>query len=610
MRRRPVLLHVAAVEYTATKLLAPQLRALQTRGYDARLACAPDGSGFDPELAEFRPVRLAFPRTPDPLAMARACGELVRIVRALRPEVVHLHTPAAALPTRMIPRRLMPGETRIVYTVHGFAHVWDRAGLRDRGLQQVERLLASRTDLLLFQSREDLAQARDHCYRSRLRYLGNGVEDSWFAIPTPTPPVRPLRLLFVGRLIREKGVLDLFEAMTSVPDVTLTVVGTELPTDRDGVEAELRGLAARSPLAGRITFTGAVDKARMPDLVAEADLLVLPSYREGVPRSLIEGFAAGRPAVATDVRGCRELVRNGVTGFLVAPRQPEELAAALRGVSALPASRYLALSEAARHLASTQYRESVVFDRLCAAYAELGVPGSSPTLGPSVPRDDLPSGQRPAGSTPQEEHSGRTVESMGRLRQPIEQPQPEEEGTGQTSKRRRPRETTDEMVEAPQRGGAQPGGRAGVDLVEGPEEVPVPTRGEAREVMRTGVDLLHEGGLGVDEAPVLQDPVDLVNHDLRVEDVLEDGLHDDRIDTPRGERYGMGVGDQLGDAAAIEVESDHLDVVAGAVEGLEAVSDRAAADDQHPGRAVSHQVQQSGDVALGDPVEGFPDDPH
>jgi glycosyltransferase involved in cell wall biosynthesis len=610
MTRRPVVLHVAAVEYTATRLLVPQLRALRQRGYDARVACAPDGSDFDPGLSPFSPVRLSFPRSPEPRAMLGACRELLGIVRELRPDVVHLHTPAAALPTRMIPRRVMPRGTRIVYTVHGFAHVWDRAGLRDHVLQQAERVLAGRTDLMLFQSREDLAQSQARGYRTRLRYLGNGVEESWFAIP-PSPAISsPARLLFVGRLIREKGVLDLMEALASVPGVRLTVVGAELTTDRDGVEAEARRRAAQPPLAGRVTFTGAVDKAAMHRLVAEADALVLPSYREGVPRSLIEGFAAGRPAVATDVRGCRELVEDGVTGLLVPPRRPAALAAALRRLAGLTPSGYRALSGAARELASTQYREATVFDRLCEAYTELGVPLPSSPLRAAVVGDDLGPGQRLAGTTPQEEHGGGAVEGVGRVRDPVEEAQPEEQGAGDPAQGAGPGDSPHEVVQGPQRGGARTRGRARVDLLEGPEEVPMPARGEAGEVVGAGMHLLHERGLGVDQAVLGQDPVDLVDHASGVEDVLEDGLHDDRVHAAGGERDVVGVGDQLGDVAAVEVEPDHLDVATGGVQGGQAVADRAAADDQHPCRPPGQQGQEAGDVALGDPVQGLPDAPH
>jgi glycosyltransferase involved in cell wall biosynthesis len=303
----PRILHVAAVEYTATVLLAPQLQWLLSRGYDVRLACSPDGPQFGASLADFQPVELAFPRSGNPGAMLRACRRFVRIVNELKPAVVHVHTPAAALPIRMIPRTLLPRQTRIVYTVHGFAHVWDAGGLRDGVLERVERLLSGRTDLMLFQSLEDLDQTRRLGYRAPLRYLGNGVEDEWFAIPPKTAPSAPLELLFVGRLIREKGVLDLLEALPSVPGARLTIVGAELPTDRDGVEVTARRRAEAPDLRGRVRFLGSVAKGDMPAVISACDAMVLPSYREGVPRSLIEGFAASRPAVATDVRGGNSL---------------------------------------------------------------------------------------------------------------------------------------------------------------------------------------------------------------------------------------------------------------------------------------------------------------
>lgn len=374
-RRRPVVLHVAAVEYTAQVLLLPQLRHLAQQGYDVRLACAPDGSQFRPQFTDFRPVPLAFPRSPRPGAISRALVSFVRAVGDMEPDVVHMHTPAVALPTRMLPRWLFPRCTRLVYTVHGFAHVWDSGRPRDRLLERLERALAPRTDALLFQSQEDLTRTRELGYRSRLVYLGNGVEDEWFEVPLPDTPGRPLRALFVGRLIREKGLLDLFDALAGVPGMHLTVCGAQLPTDRDGVEPQLRRRAASAPLAGRVRFTGFLGREQMRQQIADTDVLVLPSYREGVPRSLIEGMAAGRPAVATDVRGCRELVTEGETGWLAPAGNVPALAAALTRAAGASPEQYRRRSEAARALADARYRESAVFERLVALYQELGVHG-------------------------------------------------------------------------------------------------------------------------------------------------------------------------------------------------------------------------------------------
>jgi glycosyltransferase involved in cell wall biosynthesis len=449
--RRPVILHVAAVEYTAIALLAPQMRWLQSCGYEVRLACSADGPQFRTSLAEFQPIQLAFPRSGDPKAMFRACRRLIRIINEIRPAVVHLHTPAAAIPSRMIPRALIPDETRIVYTVHGFAHVWDSNDWRNRALETAERALAPRTDLMLFQSREDLAETRARNYRTALRYLGNGVEDGWFTVQPRTVPRTPLELLFVGRLVREKGVLDLLEALAQVPGANLTVVGTELPTEREGVESAARSRAQAPDLTGRVRFLGPVPKDAMPAVVADCDALVLPSYREGVPRSLIEGFAAGRPAIATDVRGCRELVQDGETGFLVPPHSPDLLAVALRRLVDLRPEHYRAMSTAAHALASDQYRESTVFRRLLNAYVDMGVPPEgSFSLGPAVVVDDLDPAHLATRATPEEDPSRSSVDRVGPVNATVQMAQPEQQRAHYLASVPRAGQPSNKMVDAPE----------------------------------------------------------------------------------------------------------------------------------------------------------------
>ena len=357
------MLHIAAVEYSVRTLLLPQLAALARAGCTVRVACAPEGPDFHPDLAPYRPVPLTFSRSLRPVPIATALARLTALVRRERPAAVHLHSPAAALPVRLLPRRLLPAGTKVLYTVHGFSHQWDSPmPARDRRLERLERALAGRTDAILFQSAEDFAQAGDRGYRSRLRLIGNGVEDHWFDVAPPRAgDRRPLRLLFVGRVVREKGVLELLEALALVPGVELGVAGTEIPSERTGVLDQARADVARLGLADRVRFLGHVEKDRMAAVVADHHALVLPSHREGMPRSLIEGLAAGRPCIATDIRGCRELVDDGVNGYLVPRSDVGALAAAIRRLADLPDPDFARLSTAARERAESSNRESAVF---------------------------------------------------------------------------------------------------------------------------------------------------------------------------------------------------------------------------------------------------------
>jgi len=367
-----LVLHVSAVQYTAELLLLPQLEALRDHGYHVRVAFAREPGVIPPRLEAFDPIDLRIPRSPRPLSATRAMTRFLATLRALRPDLVHLHSPAAALTVRVLPRALLPAGTRVAYTVHGFAHQWDGVTPRDRFLERIERLLAPRTDLMLFQSHEDHERSRTGGYRSRLVYLGNGVEDEWFDVP-PCRRRGPLHALFIGRLVREKGVVELLDAVEQVPDVCLTIVGGELSSERDGVQALVHERAASRELAGRVRVLGSVPKTRLREEMAGMDVVVLPSHREGVPRSIIEGLASGRPVIATDIRGCRELVEHGRNGYLVPVGDIDALVGALRRARDLTDVEYAVLSREARARASREYRERRVFDRLLQAYEELGL---------------------------------------------------------------------------------------------------------------------------------------------------------------------------------------------------------------------------------------------
>lgn len=375
----PVLLHVAAVEFTARYLLAPQLHALADAGYDVRLACQPLGDQFDPHLHRFRPIQIAFPRTADPRSVAKAGLRLTRLVRELKPDLVHFHSPAAALPGRFAMALLGPRRPLVAYTVHGFPHQWDQRSRHSSWLMSAEWLLSFVSDLLLFQSQEDYVQAQKRHFRGRLTYLGNGVGDEWFVGPQPkarhastaSSLLPNLRVVFVGRLTEEKGVLDLLEALRHTSGVDLTIVGEHLPSDRDPVATEARQFARTADLPA--TFVGHLEPTSVRATLMDADLFVLPSWREGLPRSVIEAMACGLPVIATDIRGCRELVTDNLTGWLVPPKNPAALATALNHAATLSARDLAAAGQAGFQRVDSEYRESQAVARLRRAYEELGL---------------------------------------------------------------------------------------------------------------------------------------------------------------------------------------------------------------------------------------------
>ncbi|MDB0180253.1 glycosyltransferase family 1 protein [Acinetobacter baumannii] len=138
-------------------------------------------------------------------------------------------------------------------------------------------------------------------------------------------PVEPVNFLFIGRLLKEKGIFEFINAIRKVknkyPDTKFTILG--------GLDTQNMGALSKSQLdeliaEGLFEYPGHVSNVK--DWIANSSVFVLPSYREGVPRSTQEAMAIGRPVITTDVPGCRETVVDGLNGFLVPKWDPKALA--------------------------------------------------------------------------------------------------------------------------------------------------------------------------------------------------------------------------------------------------------------------------------------------
>jgi glycosyltransferase involved in cell wall biosynthesis len=174
----------------------------------------------------------------------------------------------------------------------------------------------------------------------------------------------------VGRLVREKGYLDLFAAARDVlqqlPNTTFIAIGGWEPTKADGLspdEPTARELGVNLRVLGH--------REDIDRLYGAMDLLVLPSHREGFPRAPMEAAATGIPVVATNIRGCRDTVLDGQTGILVPVREPHALATAILSLLR-DDDRRLAMGVRGRELAEQRFDQRLVFARVADAYSSLG----------------------------------------------------------------------------------------------------------------------------------------------------------------------------------------------------------------------------------------------
>ena len=237
----------------------------------------------------------------------------------------------------------MAGIRRIVYTAHGFYFHEDMRGPVRGVMRSIERFGASLSDLIFVQSGEDLEEAVESriAPAEKLVHIGNGVDPSLFGREAGAGTAATLReelgikgspvIGFTGRIVREKGAVEFVKAAgivsREIPGAFFIMTGAPLESDRDGCLAEIEALIESEGLTGRLVMTGY--RTDVPAILSLLDLFAMPSYREGMPRSLLEAMASGLPVVATDIRGCREEVIDGETGLLVPPRDHYALGEAI-----------------------------------------------------------------------------------------------------------------------------------------------------------------------------------------------------------------------------------------------------------------------------------------
>jgi len=238
------------------------------------------------------------------------------------------------------------------------------AFLRRDPVQQVvthlSRLGFRRAPVVFFQNRDD----RDHFLKRKIvrpdqaRLLpGSGVDLERFA--PASPPDGPLTFLLIARLVRDKGVIEFVEAARmlreELPDARFQLLGGPDEGHRTAISiADVNRWAAE----GVIEYLPPTEDVR--PFIASASAIVLPSYREGLPRSLLEGAAMARPLIGADVPGCREVVEDGVNGYLCAVRDSGSLADAMLRFACLPDGERASMGSAARRTVEKSFSEELV----------------------------------------------------------------------------------------------------------------------------------------------------------------------------------------------------------------------------------------------------------
>lgn len=335
------------------------IRALMANGYDVAVI-GPDGphSGAIRALgARFHPLPMQ-PRGKSPAADLKLFLGYRRLLRAIGPTAFLGFTAKPNIWGSLAARSL---RIAVINNISGLGTAFIAGGRLERIVSGLYRLALRGSSTVFFQNRDD----RDLFINRRLVRLdqtellpGSGVDLDHFA-----PRARgsgPFTFLLPARLIWDKGITEFVEAARLLrgrrddkPQFQL-LGGIEPPTPQSVPKAEVDRWVAD----GTIEYCGVTEDVR--PFFAQADCIVLPSYREGLPRTLLEAAAMERPVITTDVPGCRDAVDDGATGLLCSARSAESLAEAMERMIDLGPERRRAMGKAGQHRVERLFDQRLV----------------------------------------------------------------------------------------------------------------------------------------------------------------------------------------------------------------------------------------------------------
>lgn len=373
--------HVANTDMAVRFLLFNQLKFLKELGCNVYAVCSSGSLIKDVEREGIKVKTIDFNRGFNLFAHFIAFFKLFFYFKKKKFDIVHTHNPVPGFLGQLAAK--MAGVPIIINTIHGFYFQERDSWLKRNFLISIEKIAAKCSNLIFSQNEEDIKTAIKEkiCDSQKIKYLGNGIDvqkfnPKRFSEEFIDKKKRELNLNsnfkiigIIGRLVKEKGYLELFEAFKKVlnrfPDIILLVIGPEEPKKKDKIK---QNIVKNYGIEENVLFLG--QRTDIDELYPLFDIFVLPSHREGFPRTVIEAQATAKPVIATDVRGCKEAIENNKTGILISPKNSEELSKAVIYLFENP-ERAKEMGKSGRRKVEREFDEKIVFDRIKKEYTRL-----------------------------------------------------------------------------------------------------------------------------------------------------------------------------------------------------------------------------------------------
>lgn len=313
----------------------------------------------------------------NPFVEVKAVGHLVHVLRRERPDVLLTFTPKGNIYGGLASRALGIG---LVPNVSGLGEAFTTKRALTLLVKPLYRVAFRNALWVFFQNNDDMSMFVDRgLCRPQIveRIPGSGVDVRWFVADPAMDERRrasDTRLVFllVARMIHEKGIVEFVEAARILRSMGLPAVFRLIgPLVEGRASAITRSQLTSWCDEGVVEYGGATDDVKAA--IQQADCVVLPSYyREGVPRSLLEGASMARPVIASDMPGCRDVVDDGVTGYLCAARDAMDLGQKMQQFLRLTPKERVAMGRAGRDKMTCQFDEQYVLKRYVTILAGQG----------------------------------------------------------------------------------------------------------------------------------------------------------------------------------------------------------------------------------------------
>jgi len=365
------ILIVCNYDFTFNKYMIPLANKLMESGHNVGVIC--DGNKINYEeitggIIDFHHIEV--PRNISIFGFISAIIEIKKIIKEYQYDIVNSNNRNTSFLTRFALMTMPFNKVKNVYTARGMYFHDSQRLIPGLITYWIEVFLLFFTDMVMSQSQEDCDRMRKNplVASSKLNVIHNGINTKRFLkenVDSPNIELSGFVICTIGRIAKEKGLMDLLEAFSIFAsqnqNTTLLIIGGVLHKEHDYLLDDFMDYADKLNIKDKIYVTGLVDNVE--DYLSLSDIYVHPSYREGVPRSVLEAMSMERVVIATKIRGAKEIIEDGNNGFLYTKGNVKELSKKLEEVFSMPEDIKQVVTRRARERVLNQYNQRSYIDK-------------------------------------------------------------------------------------------------------------------------------------------------------------------------------------------------------------------------------------------------------